>query len=38
MQPKHDWDAVLMVLLDYEFNALEIYEEQPRTALAKGCH
>lgn len=24
----HDWDAVLMVLLDYEFNATEIYEAQ----------
>ena len=24
----HDWDAVLMVLLDQEFNATEIYEAQ----------
>lgn len=24
----HDWDAVLMVLLDYEFNATEIYEAE----------
>ena len=28
IRTKHDWDAVLMVLLDHEFNALEIYEAQ----------
>jgi hypothetical protein len=28
IQTKHDWDAVLMVLLDHEFNALEIHEAQ----------
>jgi hypothetical protein len=28
IRTEHDWDAVLMVLLDYEFNATEIYEAQ----------
>ena len=28
IRTEHDWDAVLMVLLDHEFNALEIYEAQ----------
>ena len=28
IRTEHDWDAVLMVLLDYEFNATDIYEAQ----------
>src|SRR6266496_3168694 len=28
IRTEHDWDSVLMVLLDYEFNATEIYEAQ----------
>jgi hypothetical protein len=28
IRTEHDWDAVLMVLLDHEFNALEIHEAQ----------
>ncbi len=28
IRTEHDWDAVLMVLLYYEFNATEIYEAQ----------
>ena len=28
IRTEHDWDAVLMALLDYEFNATEIYEAQ----------
>jgi hypothetical protein len=28
IRTERDWDAVLMVLLDHEFNALEIYEAQ----------
>lgn len=36
IRTEHEWDAVLMVLLDYEFNATEIYEaerEQVEAAL-----
>lgn len=31
---KHDWDAVLMVLLDDEFNATAIYEAQEKKVKA----
>jgi hypothetical protein len=36
IRTEHEWDAVLMVLLDHEFNATEIYEagrEQVEAAL-----
>ena len=34
IQTEHDWDAVLMVLLDNEFNATEIYEAQRKDVEA----
>lgn len=38
IQPEKEWDAVLMVLLDIEFNATEIWEADRGPILAALAH